>query len=352
MFYPVEHFNNRRTGFCIRQVIYIAIAALAVAFIALCISYRAFAGQFDDPPSVATAAALDLDVEDASEIQVVEEIDLGDQGIFPAGHVLATIHVDGDIYTVDTFGKTDEELLALYGYELANQDYTEQVDNAYGYDIFVNRMTVETTTEEVEIPYTSTRVEDSSMKKGTEKVTTAGQNGRQVDTYEIRTLNGETTTTLVSSEVVEEPVNEVITYGTKVDYSKPTGFKNTGSSLNLTDETITSVDSTNQTFTTSSGKVYSYSKAVTCTGYAYCQPGGVTATGTAARQGAIAVDPSVIPLGSRLFIIASDGSVVYGVATAEDTGGNIKGNTVDLYYNTNALCNAFGRRNVTVYVLN
>ena len=64
-----------------------------------------------------------------------------------------------------------------------------------------------------------------------------------------------------------------------------------------------------------------------------------------------AVDPSVIPLGSRLFVIASDGSVVYGFATAEDTGGNIKGNKVDLYYNSDSLCRSFGRRNVTVYVL-
>ena len=62
--------------------------------------------------------------------------------------------------------------------------------------------------------------------------------------------------------------------------------------------------------------------------------------------------PSVIPLGSELFIIASDGSVVYGYATAEDTGGNIKGHTVDLFYNNNSLCRSFGRRNVTIYVLN
>ena len=60
----------------------------------------------------------------------------------------------------------------------------------------------------------------------------------------------------------------------------------------------------------------------------------------------------MIPLGSRLFVIASDGSVVYGFATAEDTGGNIKGNKVDLYYNTESLCYSFGRRDVTVYVLN
>ena len=67
-----------------------------------------------------------------------------------------------------------------------------------------------------------------------------------------------------------------------------------------------------------------YSSSLTCKAYAYCQEGLLRLELPPVR-GAIAVDPSVIPLGSELFIIASDGSVVYGYATAEDTGGNIKG---------------------------
>ena len=301
MFYSVDPINSNRTGISIRKVVYIALSALAVVAIAVLISFSAFAGQSDRMSTAAGHSNWEL-----SPLQVVEEIDLGDQGIFPAGHELATIHVDGAVYTVDTYNKSQEELNELFGFTLENQDYTEQVANEYGYDLYVNRLTVETTTEEVEVPYETVRVADDTMKKGHEEVTTEGQNGVQVDTYEVRTLNG---------------------------------------------ETITYVDTAAKTFTTSSGETYSFSKALTCTGYAYCQPGGVTATGTAARQGAIAVDPSVIPLGSRLFVIASDGSVVYGFATAEDTGGNIKGNTVDLYYNTESLCRSFGRRDVTVYVL-
>ena len=50
--------------------------------------------------------------------------------------------------------------------------------------------------------------------------------------------------------------------------------------------------------------------------------------------------------------IQEDAWTLYGFATAEDTGGNIKGNTVDLYYNTESLCRNFGRRSVTIYVLN
>lgn len=349
MFYSVDPINSNRTGICIRKVIYFALTAFAVVLIAVFISFSAFAGQSD---TFATAAQGMWSSSSAtiSNLKVVEEINLGDQGVFPAGHELATIHVDGQVYTVDTYNKSQEELNQLFGFTLQNQDYTEQVANEYGYDLYVNRLTVETTTEEVEVPYETVRVADDTMKKGDETVTTQGQNGVQLDTYEVRTLNGETTTTLISSEVTTAPVNEVVTYGTK-EPGKATGFTNHGSSLDLTSETITYVDTASKTFTTSSGDTYSYSKALSCTGYAYCQPGGITATGTAARQGAIAVDPSVIPLGSRLFVIASDGSVVYGFATAEDTGGNINGHTVDLYYNSNSLCRSFGRRNVTVYVL-
>ena len=68
-------------------------------------------------------------------------------------------------------------------------------------------------------------------------------------------------------------------------------------------------------------------------------------------MGAIAVDPNVIPLGSKLYIVSADGEYLYGYCVAEDTGGAIKGNTVDLYYNTYDECIQFGRRDVLVYVI-
>lgn len=59
----------------------------------------------------------------------------------------------------------------------------------------------------------------------------------------------------------------------------------------------------------------------------------------------IAVDPSVIPLGSKVYIPG------YGYAIASDTGGAIKGNKIDLYMNSEQACNTWGRRPVTVYVI-
>ena len=76
-----------------------------------------------------------------------------------------------------------------------------------------------------------------------------------------------------------------------------------------------------------------------------------TATGTLVRHGVVAVDPSVIPLGSRLYIVTNDGYVNYGYAVAEDTGGAIKGNRIDLYFDSVQQCMTFGRRECTVYIL-
>ena len=84
------------------------------------------------------------------------------------------------------------------------------------------------------------------------------------------------------------------------------------------------------------------------TGYSYTQPGlsNFTATGIDLRENSrvIAVDPSVIPLGS---VVEVSG---YGYAVAGDTGGAIIGNRIDLHFNTVAECTQWGRRSVTVTV--
>ncbi|HEY1978325.1 MAG TPA: ubiquitin-like domain-containing protein [Candidatus Baltobacteraceae bacterium] len=72
---------------------------------------------------------------------------------------------------------------------------------------------------------------------------------------------------------------------------------------------------------------------------------GITAIGRPAGHGIVAVDPSVIPLGTRLFIPG------YGMAIAGDTGGAIRGYRIDLGFNSERDAMLFGRRQVTVYRL-
>ena len=71
------------------------------------------------------------------------------------------------------------------------------------------------------------------------------------------------------------------------------------------------------------------------------------------KKDVVAVDPDIIPYGSILYIVSNDGQVVYGYAVAGDTGGALWAGTaiVDLYYNTYDECCQFGRRDVTIYVL-
>ena len=105
------------------------------------------------------------------------------------------------------------------------------------------------------------------------------------------------------------------------------------------------------TMETFSGDVLAYTDCLTVEATAY-SGGGKTAMGTAAGEGTVAVDPDVIPLGSRLYITAEDGSSwVYGYAVAEDTGGSIQGERVHLFLWSQSDCRAFGRRTAKVYVL-
>ena len=92
---------------------------------------------------------------------------------------------------------------------------------------------------------------------------------------------------------------------------------------------------------------------VRATAYTHSDPGctSTTATGTKVHHGTVAVDPRYIPYGTRMFIMASDGSYIYGLCEAEDCGGDIKGDRVDLYLPNTESCMEFGRRRCTVYFL-
>lgn len=77
--------------------------------------------------------------------------------------------------------------------------------------------------------------------------------------------------------------------------------------------------------------------------------GNLTHIGTQVRPGIIAVDPRVIPLGSRVYIEFPDGQGMYAVA--EDTGGAIKGNRIDIAFQTRDQAKDFGIQNTKVFVL-
>ncbi|WP_297135185.1 SH3 domain-containing protein [Terrisporobacter sp.] len=95
----------------------------------------------------------------------------------------------------------------------------------------------------------------------------------------------------------------------------------------------------------SSNSSLSVSSTLTVKSYAYTG-GGITATGTKPKYGTIAVDPKVIPYGTKVYIKELD-----KVFTAEDTGGGIKGNKIDIYMPTESDCTKWGVRTVTLQIL-
>ena len=107
------------------------------------------------------------------------------------------------------------------------------------------------------------------------------------------------------------------------------------------------------------GQTLQVKGVIECRASAYCAckiccgpyARGITSTGTKVKVGSVAVDPKVIPYGTKMFIVSTDGSVVYGYAVAEDCGGAIKSDRIDLYHNTHGEALIFGRKDCTVYIL-
>lgn len=97
--------------------------------------------------------------------------------------------------------------------------------------------------------------------------------------------------------------------------------------------------------TASSSSSMNVSKRLTVKAYAYTG-GGYTATGTKAKYGTLAVDPRVIPYGTKVYI-----KELGKVFTAEDCGGGIKGNKVDIYMNSQSACRNWGVRTITLQIL-
>jgi len=194
-----------------------------------------------------------------------------------------------------------------------------------GMSITVKRYEVLTEREYDAIPFDTVEHSSANINFGSRVTTTDGVDGRLERVSEVVLLNGEIIFQGVRSErVLDEPVTEIIVRGT-------------GGTITLTDGTRIR---------------YTRRIEVVCTAYTTeRQTNKINAIGNRARLGTIAVDPSVIPLRSRVFVTSRNGTWVYGEAIAEDTGGKVKGNIIDLYMETHDECIRFGRRAGYLYIL-
>ena len=200
-----------------------------------------------------------------------------------------------------------------------------------GSKVVVKRVSYETREEEKVIKYGTQTKETGILAQGVKRVARQGRDGTKTVTYEDKIVNGKVVSSKKVGEVVNvKAVDKVVVIGTR-------------GATNVVTSNIQG-----------SGAPTSYLKTFHGPATAYtAKAGAKTASGAVARRGLVAVNPKQIPYGSKLYIVADDGTV-YGYCTAADTGGfvtNGSGTLVDLYMDSYGECTQWGKRNVTIYVI-
>lgn len=254
-----------------------------------------------------------------------------DMIIHYAKGIKVSLNVGGKTQEIWATPMTVKELLDQHNVTLGEQDeVTPSLDSAVkeGSNISVTRVTTKEEKVKESVDYKVIKKTDHQLAKGQSRVVTPGVKGERVKTYKVTYKNGKKVKKdLIKTETVKTPKNKIIDVGTQVIH---VASPSTSRSLSGTDQTL-----------------YMYS-----TGYtAYCNGcSGYTKTGINLRANSgskiIAVDPSVIPLGTKVYV---DG---YGYAVAADTGSAIQGNRIDLFFGSKSEANNWGHHMVRVRVLN
>lgn len=182
--------------------------------------------------------------------------------------------------------------------------------------------------QEMKMDFTNEVTKSDKIDKGLVRVVKKGVPGLKELAIKVIYENGkEVKREIAGEKILKEPVNGIIEEGTRT------------------------------TFVSSRGQVTRFVKAMTMVATAYDatyestgkHPDhpyyGITYSGLKVRPGIVAVDPKVIPLGTYLYVEG------YGEALAADIGGAIKGNRIDLYFESPKDVAKYGKRTVKVYIL-
>jgi 3D (Asp-Asp-Asp) domain-containing protein len=214
-----------------------------------------------------------------------------------------------------TVGELLDELSATIDTEYLLDDFSET-------DAVTDMMTISLTsvTEKIvattdAVPYKTIEKASTTLQPGERRVVQEGQEGQSsIVNKEVYHGSQFVSSELVEKKVITDAVDEIIEVGAS---------------------------------NVINGMTYKKSISAKVTAYTPYDAGcnGITATGAKATKGVIAVDPSVIPLGTKVYVPG------YGVAIAADTGGAINGNRIDVCYDTKNEAFSWGVQNVTVYVL-
>lgn len=249
-----------------------------------------------------------------------------------------TVLFDGTQKTVVAPDGTVADALKAAGVTLGEEDIATPAPDAVlvnGMQVTVQRVSYQEVTTTEAVAYETVQKEDPNLTKGVTKVETEGREGVRTIVTREKWVDGVCVDTEeLSNEVTQEPAAEVVRVGTK---PRVAGQAVIGGNGTLIDQ---------------NGNPVSYSKVITgkCSAYT---GGGYCSTGVPAAFGRVAVNPNVIPYGTKLYICSPDGRIVYGYAVAADTGGACMRGTIvcDLYYDTLSECAQIGVRNMNIYIL-
>jgi len=233
-----------------------------------------------------------------------------------------TLHVDGGRRTLMTAASTVEEFITTSGVPLRSQDRVypslEQTLPS-GAVVRIVRVETQIIAKPERVPFVRVSRPDASLPRGMTRVIQPGRAGTRIRRIAVTLADGVVIDRQVlGAQIVQPPQERIMQVGTRRIFASRGEF---------------------------AGKEIIHMEA---TGYAPWTGQGVddiTSIGMKAGYGVVAVDPTVVPLRSELFIEG------YGRAIAGDVGGAIKGHRIDLGFNTARQAIQFGRRPVRVYVL-
>nr|WP_205517007.1 3D domain-containing protein [Paenibacillus sp. SYP-B3998] len=253
---------------------------------------------------------------------------------------------DGKTTTVYTTARTVESALQSLHIALGEHDRVTPEPTASllsGGEVKIVRVKKEMEEVTEPIAFGTEKKTDASLLKGKEQTVQEGKEGvlvkKKEKTFEDGVLVAEA---VVGEQVQTESVSKIVAIGSK----------NPVVALSASSPSVDEISKNGVKFgykqILKNVKLTAYSADAESTGKSEGNPGfGKTFTGTTVTEGrTIAVDPKVIPLGWWVYIEG------VGFRRAEDTGGAVKGQTIDVYFEDQGYANKFGtKQGYTVYVV-
>ena len=249
-----------------------------------------------------------------------------------------TINADGETKEYFAPEGSVNDTLNYLGIPFSSEDLIDADVSSNIYDglvLTINRITYREVEKTEDIPF-KTEVKRSNLLNDCDsQVSRAGRNGSREITVREKLKDGEVIDSKeINSKIISQPINEIVIKGTKQvpgnDNVKPSGSKRASIASD-----------------TCSGK-----RCISGSATAYTASRGArTSTGTVPVEGVtIAVDPHLIPYGSKVKVVSNDGKVLWN-GIASDTGGALRSGraVVDIYMNSTMKCMKFGRKPVKVY---